>query len=104
MIARTSSSSISAAVPGSEPSPAALQLGRGNPDTLDAERRRALEDFERREGVDVQAGRRLLDGAADRQIGLAGVARMDAALQADFDGAALPGLAARRSISSSARS
>ena len=41
-----------------------------------------------------QARNGRLDGAADRQIGLAGVARMNAALQADFGGAALPGLAA----------
>ena len=103
MTARTSSSRISAAVPGSEPSPAAFSSARKSA-TLHPERRRALRDFERREGMDVQAGHRRLDGAADREIGLAGVVRMDAALQADLDRAALPRLAARRTISSSERS
>ena len=56
-----------------------------------AERFRALVDFQRREGMDVHARHRVLDGAADRKIGLAGVVRVDAALQADFGGAARPG-------------
>ncbi len=51
-------------------------------------------DFERREGVDVDAGRALrFTAAAEFEIGLAGVARMDAALQADFGGAACGGFA-----------
>src|SRR6202040_2838262 len=37
---------------------------------------------------------RLFDGAADVEVGGAGVFRVDAALQADFGGAALPGLLA----------
>ena len=39
------------------------------------------------------SGTAALHGAADVEIGLAGVVGMDAALQADFGGAALPGLA-----------
>ena len=58
----------------------------------DAERRRALPDLERREGVDVHAGRRFLHRAAEVEIGLPGVVRVDAALHADFGGAALPRL------------
>src|SRR5438132_8898562 len=56
-----------------------------------AERLGTLPDFERREGMDVDAGDRFLDRPADRQIGRPGVFRVDAALQADLGGAALPG-------------
>ena len=56
MMARTSSSRISAAVPGSVPSPAAFSFAR-NAATVMPERRRALRDLERREGVDVHVGR-----------------------------------------------
>ncbi len=52
----------------------------------------ALPDLERREGMDVDVGHRLLDRAADSEIGRAGVFGVDAALQADLGGAALPGL------------
>ncbi len=56
-----------------------------------AERLGALPHFEGREGMDMHARHRLLDRAADPEIGSAGIFRMDAALQADFGGAALPG-------------
>ena len=51
----------------------------------------ALPHFQRRKGVDVDAGRRLLDRAADPEIGGPGIFGMDAALQADLGRAALPG-------------
>ena len=57
-----------------------------------AERLRAVRDFERREGVHVHSRHRLLHGAQQGQIGVAGVGRMNAALQADLGGAAVPGL------------
>ena len=55
---------------------------------VDAERRRPLRDFERREGVDVDARRRPLHRAADVEIGGTGVIGVDAPLHADFGGAA----------------
>src|SRR5204862_892059 len=58
-----------------------------------AEGRRPLPDLERREGVHVQVGELALDRPADIEVVLAGEARMDAALEADLDGAAVPGLA-----------
>src|SRR6266566_4320640 len=42
----------------------------------------------------MEAGHGFFDGAAHVEIGGAGVFRMNAALQADFGGAALPGLLA----------
>src|SRR5439155_16764395 len=57
-----------------------------------AKRRRALGHFERREGMDVHAWHRRLDGAADARIGVTGIVRMDAALQAYLGGAAIPRL------------
>ncbi len=42
--------------------------------------------------MDVHVGHRRLDGPADRGVGLAGVVGMDAALQADLGGAAVPRL------------
>ncbi len=57
-----------------------------------AEGRGALAHLQRREGVDVHAGPGGLHGAQDRDIGLAGVLRMNAALQADLGGALRPGL------------
>ena len=80
-------------MPGSEPSPASRNSARKSGKRA-AQRLRPLPDFERREGVHVHAGQRLLDRAADREIGRAGVFRVDAALQADFGGAALPGFLA----------
>ena len=91
--ARTSSSRISAAVPGRLPSPAAFNSREECPHR-DAERLRALKHLQRREGMDVDVGRSAFDRAADVEIGRAGVIRMDAALQADLGGAALPGLGA----------
>ena len=64
------------------------EVGHGS-----AERRRPLPDLQRREGMDVDRGLCLLDSAADREIGLAGVVGMDAALEADLGCAAIPGLA-----------
>ena len=59
----------------------------------------AVPDLQRREGVHVDVGRRHLHRLDDGEIGVAGVAGMDAALQADLGGAALPGLArARRDL------
>ena len=57
-----------------------------------AERRRALPDLERRERVHVDARHRVLDRPHDREVVVAVERRVDAALQADLDGAALPGL------------
>ena len=77
-------------MPGSELSPASFsslqKIGEGAAEGL-----RALPDFERRKGVDMDAGHRLLDRAAHAEIGGAGVFGVDAALQAHFGGAALPG-------------
>src|SRR5262245_21406173 len=50
-------------------------------------------DFERRKRVDVDAWRGAFHRPADVEIFGAGVARMDAALHADFGGAARPRLA-----------
>ena len=58
-----------------------------------AERRRALADLERREGVNVHVGRRRLHRAGYRDVGLAGVIGMDAALETDLGRAPIPGLA-----------
>ena len=58
-----------------------------------AERRGAMPDLERREGVDMHAWDRLAHGGADVEIMLAGVLRVDTALHADFGGAAVPGFA-----------
>src|SRR6185369_13141546 len=59
----------------------------------DPESLRTLPDFERGEGVDVDTRGCRLHGAADIEIGGAGIFGMDAALHADFAGAAGPGLA-----------
>ena len=89
--ARTSSSRISAAVPGNELSPACLQFAQ-EVGKRPAEGLGALPNFERRESMDMHAGHRLLDRPAHPEIGGAGIFGMDAALQADLGGAALPGL------------
>ena len=60
---------------------------------VEPEAGRAVMDFERREGVHVDVGHGVLRGLHDAEVGLAGVARMDAALHADFGRAALVGLA-----------
>ena len=54
------------------------------------ERRRALRHLQRRERMHVHIRQRVLDRAADAEIGRAGVVGMDAALQAHFGRAALP--------------
>ena len=54
---------------------------------------RAVMHFQRRERMDVDAGHGALGGVEDGEIGRAGVARMDAALHADFGRAAIPGFA-----------
>ena len=58
-----------------------------------AQRLRALPDLEWREGMDVQVRAGRFHRADDAGIGFAGVARVDAALQADFGGAPGHGLA-----------
>ena len=92
MIARTSSSRISAAVPGSVLKPASLSLARneriGRPSVA-----APCVTSKGREGVDVHIRDRRLDGAANGEIGLAAVIGMNAALQAHFRRAPLPGFA-----------
>ena len=68
-----------------------FELGQKRPDRQ-AKRRRALRDLQWRERVNVHIRNRRLDGAANAEIGLAGVIRMDAALKADFGRAPLPRL------------
>ena len=58
----------------------------------DAERRRAMTHLERRECMDVHRRHRRLHRAQDREIGVAGVIGVNAALQADLGRAARPGL------------
>ena len=67
-----------------------LELRKKGPDRQ-AKRRRALRHLQGREGVDVHVRNRRLDGAADGEIGLAAVVRMNAALKANFGRASLPG-------------
>src|SRR5262249_17775024 len=54
---------------------------------------RTLPDLERRERVHVDVGHRVFHRAADLEVLAAGEARVDAALETDLRGAALPGLA-----------
>src|SRR5579863_963280 len=68
-----------------------LELRQKRPN-WDAKRRRALRDLQWREGVNVHIRDRRLDGAANAEIGLAGVIWMDAALKAYLGGASLPRL------------
>ena len=90
--ARTSSSRISAAVPGRLRQPRVLEprqiVAQRQPQRLGA-----VPDLQRREGVHVDVGRRRFHRLDDGEIGLARVAGPDAALQAHLGGAALPGLA-----------
>src|SRR5690606_19470324 len=90
-MARTSSSSTSAAVPGREPRPASLRRRRKSA-TDRPQGGGGLGVLQGREGVDmhVRAGR--LDGVADVQVGLAGVVRVNAPLHAHLGAAPLPGL------------
>ena len=91
--ARTSSSRISAAVPGSEPSPAsrnsARKSGKARPSVF-----APCQTSSGEKACTCMPGSACFDRAADREIGRAGIFRVDAALQADFGGAALPGLLA----------
>ena len=52
---------------------------------------RTVHDFQRRECMDVHVWYRRLDRAANLEISVAVKARMNAALEADFGGAAIPG-------------
>ena len=64
-----------------------------------AQRVGAGADLQRREGVHVHVGRRRLHRLDDGEIGVAGVAGLDAALQAHLGGAARPGFRrARRDL------
>src|SRR5277367_2812102 len=65
-----------------------LELRQKRPDWY-SERRRALRDLQWRKGVNVHIRDRGLDGAANAEIGLAGVLWMDTALQAYLGGASL---------------
>jgi hypothetical protein len=90
MICRTSSSRISAAVPGSVSRPAAFrrcQVGL----QIEAERGGALPDLQRRERVHVHVRHRGLHRVDDVDVRVAGVLRVNAALHADLGGAARPG-------------
>src|SRR3981081_4036760 len=87
LIRRTSSSRISAAVPGSEPSPAARSRPRYSP-TGGPQGRGALPDLERRERVHVEIRQRAPDHLHHVEIELSGEGRMDPALQAELGRAA----------------
>ena len=84
---RTSSSRISAAVPGSEPRPGLLEP-RQVVGEIPLLRRRSLPDLERRERVHVDRRNGLLHRAQQLEVPAAAEARVDAALQADLGGAA----------------
>ena len=60
---------------------------------IEAERRRPLPDLERREGVDVHPGHRILDQTHDPRVVVPREGRMDSALEADLGRASLPRLA-----------
>ena len=101
--ARTSSSRISAAVPGSVRSPASMQAAQVVGQRL-AEPLGALGDLERGEAVDVDVGRRLLHGPGDVDVVVAVEVGVDAALQAHLGGAVVrrldaPGPAMSSSVS-----
>ena len=85
-IARTGSSRISAAVPGSDRSPASIE-----PPQVDVERlgqaAGALGHLERGEPVHVDVGRRRLHGPGDVDVVVAVEVGVDAALQAHLGGA-----------------
>ncbi len=90
--ARTSSSRISAAVPGSDASPASRSRAR-KASMRHAERRGALPHLEGAERVHVQVRHLALHRAHDVEVEVAGERRVDAALQADLGRAAVPCLA-----------
>src|SRR5277367_4077366 len=68
-----------------------LELRQKRPD-WHSERGRALRDLQWREGVNVHIRDRRLDGVANAEIGLAGVVRMNAALEAYLGRPSLPSL------------
>ena len=88
---RTSSSRISAAVPGSESRPAARarvsHSRTGRPVRADA-----VHHLHRRERVHVNVRAAPLDLVGQVEVGGAGQVRVDAALHADFGSARVPGL------------
>ena len=86
---RTSSSRISAAVPGIVPSPWRLGLGQELLER-DAELRRAVEDLHRAERVDVHLGRAPLHRVDEVEVERARQIGVDAALHADLGGALAP--------------
>ena len=87
---RTSSSRISAAVPGKRAQPAVLEHSRETSPIGQPSVRAPCDTSSGENAWTCIRGTACLHGAADAQIGLAGVVGMDAALHADFGGAALP--------------
>ena len=57
------------------------------------ERFRTMPDFQRRKSMDMNLWRGRMHGLQNAQIGIARIARGDAALKADFSGAAVPSFA-----------
>ena len=102
MMARTSSSRISAAVPGSVARPASFSL-RQVLAQRHVEAARAFGDLERGEAVDVDVRRDLLHGPGHVEVVVAVEVGMDAALQAHLGRAALDGLDDARAASPRAR-
>ena len=88
MISRTSSSRISAAVPGNVESPASFASGQVLTE-VHAEPAGAFGHLERGEAVDVDVRRDLLHGPRDVEVVVAVEVRVDAALQADLRRAAV---------------
>ena len=88
MTARTSSSRISAAVPGSVASPASLARSRYSRE-VHVEALRTLGDLERGEAVHVDVGRDLLHRPGDVEVVVAVEVGVDPALEADLGRAAL---------------
>ncbi len=89
MIARTSSSRISAAVPGSVPSPASFSCARKSRSDRPSVAAPCVTSSGEKAWMCI-SGSACLDRAADAEIGRAGVVGMDAALQADLGRAAIP--------------
>ena len=99
-IARTSSSRISAAVPGQRAQPGVHEPPQVVGQRL-AEALGALGDLERGEAVHVDVGRGLLHGPGDVDVVVAVEVGVDAALQADLGGAELGAPRRARSAMSS---
>ena len=90
MMARTSSSRISAAVPGKVPRPAALSSARNDRIGSPSVAAPCVTSNGEKAWMCI-SGTAALMARQMREIGLAGVIRMDAALKADFGRASLPG-------------